>query len=295
MDFTTRFADHVARVEGGIDRLLPAASLPPGRLHEAMRYSMQAGGKRLRPVLLLAAAELFDPDGRTDPLPAAVAVECIHTYSLIHDDLPCMDNDDLRRGRPTCHKAFDEATALLAGDALLTHAFALLARSYRASPRLAVALSGQLAEAAGTGHLIGGQMLDLLYEKSPDVTGEILNQIHVRKTAGMIWAPLVMGGLVGGARPAAIETLRTAGGSLGLAFQIVDDILDATGDAATLGKTPGKDARAGKATFVTLHGVEASRRIAQEQSAAAIQVLRSLPGDTAFLTALAQTLAARQK
>jgi geranylgeranyl pyrophosphate synthase len=295
MDFTTRFANHVARVEGGIDRLLPAASLFPSRLHEAMRYSMQAGGKRLRPVLLLAAAELFDPDGRIDSLPAAVAVECIHTYSLIHDDLPCMDNDDLRRGRPTCHKAFDEATALLAGDALLTYAFALLAKSYRASPRLAVALGEQLAEAAGTGHLIGGQMLDLLYEKAPDLTGGILNQIHIRKTAGMIWAPLVMGGLIGGGRPSAIDTLRAAGRSLGLAFQIVDDILDATGDAAGLGKTPGKDARAGKSTFVTLHGVEASRRMAQEQSAAAIEALRALPGDTSFLVALAHSLATRRK
>jgi geranylgeranyl diphosphate synthase type II len=131
MDFTRSFAEHVARVEQGIERLLPAAEASPGRLHQAMRYSTQAGGKRLRPVLLLAAAELFDPEGRLDPLPAAVAVECVHTYSLIHDDLPCMDNDDLRRGRPTCHKAFDEATALLAGDALLTHAFKLLASSYQ--------------------------------------------------------------------------------------------------------------------------------------------------------------------
>ena len=295
MDFTTIFADHVARVERGIDRLLPAPSLTPSRLHEAMRYSMQAGGKRLRPVLVLAAAELFDPDGWNDPMPAAVAVECIHTYSLIHDDLPCMDNDDLRRGRPTCHKAFDEATALLAGDALLTHAFALLIKSYESNPRLAAALGDQLADAAGSGQLIGGQMLDLLYEKSPEVTGEILDQIHARKTASMIRAPLVMGGLIGGAPSPAIDTLGAAGSRLGLAFQIVDDILDATSDAATLGKTPGKDAKAGKATSVSLRGLEASRRIAQEQSTAAIQALQSLPGDTSFLVALVQTLTTRSK
>ncbi|MDD2765226.1 MAG: polyprenyl synthetase family protein [Opitutaceae bacterium] len=294
MDFTTKFAGHVARVERGIERLLPPADATPGRLHEAMRYSMQAGGKRLRPVLVLATAELFDPEGRSDPLPAAVAVECIHTYSLIHDDLPCMDNDDLRRGRATCHKAFDEATALLAGDALLTHAFALLSTAYAPDPRLAVALCGQLAEAAGTGHLIGGQMLDLLYEKKPGVTAEILDQIHARKTAGMIRAPLVMGGLIGGAPPPAIDTLHAAGRHLGLAFQIVDDILDATGDATTLGKTPGKDARAGKATYVSLHGLEAARRAAGEQSAAALRALQALPGDTAFLTALVKSLDTRK-
>jgi geranylgeranyl pyrophosphate synthase len=222
-------------------------------------------------------------------------VECIHTYSLIHDDLPCMDNDDLRRGRPTCHKAFDEATALLAGDALLTHAFALLIKSYESNLRLAAALGSELADAAGSGQLIGGQMLDLLYEKSAGVTEEILNQIHVRKTARMIQASLVMGALVGGAPSHVIETLRDAGLRLGMAFQITDDILDATSDAATLGKTPGKDAKAGKATSVRLHGLEASRRIASEQSDAAVQALQSLPGDTSFLVALAQSLTTRSK
>jgi geranylgeranyl pyrophosphate synthase len=295
MKFTIRFSDLAARVERGIDRLLPPAGDVPARLHEAMRYSMQAGGKRLRPVLVLAASELFDPDARTDPLPAAVAVECVHTYSLIHDDLPCMDNDDLRRGRPTCHKAFDEATALLAGDALLTHAFVLLNGSYASNPQVAVALCGQLADAAGSRQLIGGQMLDLLHEKSSAVTAEILNDIHARKTAAMIRASLVMGALVGGAAPQAIAILHAAGIKLGLAFQIVDDILDATSDAATLGKTPGKDAQAGKATFVRLHGLAASRQIAKEQSEAAINELRSLPGDTSFLTALVQYLASRNK
>jgi geranylgeranyl pyrophosphate synthase len=293
MEFTAKLADQVARVERGIDRLLPPAHTPPARLHQAMRYSLQAGGKRLRPVLVVAAAELFDPAGRADPLPAAVAIECIHTYSLIHDDLPCMDNDDLRRGRPTCHKAFDEATALLAGDALLTQAFALLATAYPASPGLD--LVRELAVAAGSERLVGGQMSDLLAESDRKVTAAELEFIHLNKTAAMIEAALAMGGLVGGTAPTDLDTLHRAGRHLGLAFQIVDDILDATSDAKTLGKTPGKDAKAGKTTFVSLHGIEISRRRAEEQSAAAVDAMRSLPGDTAFLVALAQSLTKRVK
>jgi geranylgeranyl pyrophosphate synthase len=293
MEFTTKYAGLVARVEHGIDRELPPADAEPSRLHQAMRYSLQAGGKRLRPVLVVGAAELVDPGERFDPIPAAVAVECIHTYSLIHDDLPCMDNDDLRRGRPTCHRAFDESTALLAGDALLTHAFFLLNEAYASQPSLAVGLCRELAIAAGSRHLVGGQMLDLLGERSAGVTDAMLHQIHDGKTAAMIRASLVLGGLIGGATPEVIATLRAGGSSLGMAFQIMDDILDATSDAATLGKTPGKDAKAGKATFVTLHGLETSRRTAEEQSAAALRAFRSLPGDTTFLLGLAQYLTTR--
>ena len=292
-EYAARFAGHAARVEAAIDRLLPPATAVPARLHEAMRYAMQAGGKRLRPVLVLAAAALFDETEGTNPLPAAVAVECIHTYSLIHDDLPCMDDDDLRRGRPTCHRAFDEATALLAGDALLAYAFQLLGEAYRRRVRLAAALSRELAEAAGPGWLVGGQMLDLLGEKDPGATAEALRQIHERKTAAMIRAALTMGGLIGNARAPALKTLRSAGSHLGMAFQIVDDVLDATGDAATLGKTPGKDAKSGKATFVGLCGLERSRQIAEQESAAAIQAFKSLPGETGFLVELTRALAGR--
>jgi geranylgeranyl pyrophosphate synthase len=294
MEFTTKFAGMVERLERGIDRGLPPVDTVPGRLHEAMRYSLQAGGKRLRPVLVLAAAELFDPRERVDPIPAAVAVECIHTYSLIHDDLPCMDNDDLRRGRPTCHRAFDESTALLAGDALLTHAFSLLNEAYASQPSLAVALCRELADAAGSRRLIGGQMLDLLCEKSAAVTDAMLRRIHAGKTAALISASLVSGGLIGGAPTAAIEALRAGGTSLGMAFQVLDDILDATGDAATLGKTPGKDVKAGKATFVALHGLEVSRRTVEKQSAAASRSFRTLPGDTSFLLNLAKHLSTRR-
>ena len=230
-------------------------------------------------------------------MPAAVAIESVHTYSLIHDDLPCMDNDDLRRGRPTVHKAFDEATALLAGDALLTFAFELVARGYPPDPGHALVL--ELADAAGSRRLIGGQVEDLLAERKAGVTPAELEFIHLNKTAAMIEASLAIGGLIGIGTAAESEaggdigTLRRAGRHLGLAFQIVDDVLDATSDTATLGKTAGKDAKAGKATYVRLHGLEASRRFANDCSEAAAAEFRKLPGSAPFLVELAGTLGRR--
>jgi geranylgeranyl pyrophosphate synthase len=206
-----------------------------------------------------------------------------------------MDNDDLRRGRPTAHRAFDEATALLAGDALLTHAFALLANAYGHDPRLATALVRTLAAAAGPGQLVAGQMADLLAEKNAATTAADLDYIHLNKTAALLRASLVMGGLVGGASDPALATLDHAGRQLGLAFQIIDDVLDATADRATLGKTPGKDAVAGKMTSVKLHGIDTARRLARELTAEAIAAIRTLPGDTAFLAGLAETMASRVK
>ena len=294
MDFPAELNRQIARVEVGIDRHLPPAETRPARLHTAMRYSLQAGGKRLRPVLTLAAAELLGVQDDA-ALPAAIALECVHTYSLIHDDLPCMDNDDLRRGRPTAHRAFDEATALLAGDALLTHAFAILATHYAGQPVLGCALVRELAEAAGSRRLIGGQMEDLLSEKKATATGEELTYIHLNKTAAMIEAALVMGGMVGGATGAVLTSLRDIGRNLGLAFQIVDDVLDATSDTATLGKTAGKDARAGKTTYVKLHGLDASRRIAAGHTARARELTDTLPGDSRFLHALIEMMSARSR
>jgi geranylgeranyl diphosphate synthase, type II len=294
MDFTTKLRDRVARVEAGIERLLPAEGVRPARLHAAMRYSLQAGGKRLRPVLVLATAELFDPEGRRDPLPAAVAIECVHTYSLVHDDLPCMDNDDLRRGRATAHKAFDEATALLAGDALLTYAFELVLQAYAGEPSLAAALGREMAEAAGSRRLIGGQMEDLLAEGRRAVTEEELDFIHREKTAAMIELALVMGARLGGASDDDTERLRAAGRELGRAFQIVDDVLDATADSETLGKTAGKDARAGKATAVSLFGLEGARERARRGAERARALLDALPGDRAFLIDLAGALTERR-
>lgn len=296
MDFTTKLNRHIARIETAIDALVPPhpGEAGPSRIHEAMRYSLQAGGKRLRPVIALAAAELF-PAAHPDPAPAGVALECVHTYSLVHDDLPCMDNDDLRRGRPTAHRQFDEATALLAGDALLAQAFLILSTEYAASPRLAASLVRELADAASGRRLVGGQMQDLLSEKKSDATASELEFIHLNKTAAMLEASFVMGGLVGGANDIEISRLRAGGRHLGLAFQIVDDVLDATADSATLGKTAGKDAKVGKTTYVSLHGLDAARRLAAEQTGAALDALKSLPGDTGFLLALAGSMLDRKK
>ena len=281
MDFKTQFETYLHRVKQGLHTLLPDAGTRPARLHEAMAYSLAAGGKRLRPVLCLAAADLAG--SKADALAAAIAIECVHTYSLIHDDLPCMDDDDLRRGRPTLHKAFDEATALLAGDALLTHAFALLPTAYAADSALAAALVRELSEAAGSRRLIGGQMADLLAESQPSITSEELDFIHLNKTAAMIEATLVMGGLCGGSRQEDLDRLRRAGRHTGLAFQIIDDILDVTSDSATLGKTAGKDVAADKTTYVKHHGLDAARRIAHEQTQAALEALNSIPGGAPFL------------
>jgi geranylgeranyl diphosphate synthase type II len=291
MEFTAQLQAYRDAVERGLEALVPPATTRPTRLHAAMRYSLEAGGKRLRPVLTLAAADLFG--AKTDALPAAVAIECIHTYSLIHDDLPCMDNDDLRRGRPTAHKQFDEATALLAGDALLTLAFQLIGRHHAGAPALCAALTREIADAAGSERLIGGQMEDLLAEKKADATAGELEFIHLNKTAAMLTVSLVAGGLCGGATDAQVTALREAGRHLGLAFQIIDDILDATADTATLGKTAGKDAKAGKTTYVKVHGLDASRRHAREQSDAAKAALARLPGGAPFLQTLVENMAAR--
>ena len=292
MDFASELKRHVSQVERGLDDHVPPAHTRPERLHAAMRYTLEAGGKRLRPVIVLAVGEIFGAAPHS-AVPAAVALECVHTYSLIHDDLPCMDNDDLRRGRPTAHKAFDEATALLAGDALLTHAFALLSTAYAGQPVLAQALCRELADAAGSRRLIGGQMADLLAEKNARADAAELDFIHLNKTAAMIEAAFVMGGLVGHATAENLESLRALARDLGLAFQIIDDVLDATADSATLGKTAGKDAKAGKATYVSIHGIDASRQMAAQRTAAALGRIRALPGDTRFLVSLAEAMATR--
>ena len=240
-----------------------------------MRYSVFAGGKRIRPLLCLAAAEAVGgEDGREDAMPFACAVELIHTFSLIHDDLPAMDNDDLRRGRPTCHKAFDEATAILAGDALHTLAFEVIAGIDHASSKGGRVLQalGELARACGTSGLIGGQMDDLKFE-GLEATPADLERIHRTKTGALIVGTVVGGAILGGGSDEEVARLRAFAEPIGLAFQIVDDILDVSGDARSLGKTPGKDAQAGKATWVALFGVEASQSRAQALQAQALEAL----------------------
>ena len=284
----TKLQEYQARFETALDTLLPAAQTRPARLHRAMRYTMESGGKRLRPALLIAAAELVP--GRSDPLPAAVAVECLHTYTLTHDDLPCMDDGELRRGKPSCHRQFDEATAVLAGDALNTFAFYVLARHYRDDPALATALIEDLAFASGSERLIGGQMEDIEAERSGEVEAEKVDYIHRNKTAALLTASLTMGGRLSAAGPAQIEKLARIGGHLGSAYQIVDDILDATGDTGTLGKTAGADQAANKATYVSQFGLEASRNEVRRRTGDAAEECRGLEGDATFLVELTRSL-----
>ncbi len=285
--------DHYSELaRKGINRYLPIANDRPPRLHEAMRYSLGGGGKLIRPVLVLAGNSLYPT--LADPIPAAVAVECLHTYSLIHDDLPSMDDSDLRRGRATCHVQYDEATAVLAGDALLTHAFWLLADSYRDLPEIATSLIHELGDAAGSRKLIGGQMEDILGEKN-DYTAEQIDFIHLNKTAALFTSSLMMGVYTTTANQATHHSIRTVGRNLGLAYQIIDDVLDATSDSSTLGKTAGADMVNEKNTYVNLHGLDHSRAKAKELTGSAIEHLSQLDADTTFIETLIQRLEFRLK
>ncbi|RYD37015.1 MAG: polyprenyl synthetase family protein [Verrucomicrobiaceae bacterium] len=249
--------EQTARIDAALERLLPSADTPPATLHAAIRHSMFAGGKRLRPVLLLAACEACGGDAE-QALPAACAVECIHTYSLIHDDLPCMDDDDFRRGRPTCHKVYGEAVAVLAGDALQPMAFELLLQSPAGPGYRTADLVRELAVTAGSLHLIAGQVRDLEGE-GKKISFDELRLIHEGKTAALLTASLRLGGMVAGATPAQLEALTAFGHALGLAFQVIDDILDVTQTSEKLGKTAGKDAASEKSTYPAILGLEASR------------------------------------
>jgi geranylgeranyl diphosphate synthase, type II len=287
-----QLAELRSQIDLALDRALPEESKWPVRVHAAMRYSVFAGGKRVRPLLALAAAHAIGGDeGRARVLPFACAVELIHTFSLIHDDLPAMDDDDLRRGRPTCHKAFDEATAILAGDALQTLAFEIVATGTGSVERSGVVLQALalLARACGTAGLIGGQMDDLKYE-GIEARPEDIERIHRTKTGALIVATVVGGGLLAGATPAQTDALRAYAEPIGLAFQIIDDILDVSSDAAVLGKTPGKDAKSGKATWVALHGLEASRQHAADLNAQAMGALSSFGSEATMLRDLASRI-----
>jgi geranylgeranyl pyrophosphate synthase len=258
-----------------------------------MRWSLFAGGKRLRPALLLAAGRAF---GATDAqlLNAACALEMIHTYSLIHDDLPSMDNDDLRRGRPTCHIRFDEATAILAGDALLTLAFQTIAEEDGLSADVRVGMIAEVARAAGTPHgMIAGQAYDLAAE-SRAVAGDELERIHHHKTGALIRAAVRSGARIAGASADEMEAVTVYGAQLGLLFQITDDLLDVTATAEDLGKTPGKDERARKATYPALYGIEASRTLARAAHDRACAALDTLERQTITLRAIADFILERR-
>ncbi len=285
MEFKEKLDAYVEQVEQAFDTLLPPATTRPSQIHQAMRYSLTAGGKRIRPALALAVAERFDPE--VDALPAAVAIECLHTYTLIHDDLPAMDDSPLRRGVPTCHIQFDEATAVLAGDALLTYAFELLATHYAAIPEIAVALVKTLSETAGSQRLIGGQMEDILGEER-DLDPDELEFIHLNKTAALIETSLEMGAIIARASPARVQAVKTYGRCIGLGFQIMDDLLDATSDADTMGKAVRADVAARKATYVAIHGLDKSRVALAELTEKACAISDSL--DAPFLRSLATYL-----
>jgi farnesyl diphosphate synthase len=257
--FPEALAEAAALTDASLSRLLAVPEGPEARVFEAMRYSALAPGKRLRPFLVLASAQLFSVAQRS-ALQAAAAVELIHAYSLVHDDLPAMDNSDLRRGRPTCHKQFDDATAVLAGDALLTLAFEVLAQSdTHGDPAVRCELVAALAKAAGGHGMVGGQMFDLLAEKDPTLDIGAITRLQRLKTGALIAFSCEAGAILGKAPPDARVALRGYAHDLGLAFQIADDLLDVEGSAAETGKPVGSDAAAGKATFVSILGVERAR------------------------------------
>jgi len=282
-----------AAVNRALEDFLPPAEFKPATIHRAMRYSIFAGGKRLRPALCLAAAEACGGSWRR-ALPLACAVECIHTYSLIHDDLPAMDNDDYRRGKLTNHKVFGEGIAILAGDALLTEAFAIAA-TCAATPRYSHrVMLREIWEAAGSRQLIAGQVADLEGEGKRTSAAQ-LRYIHERKTAALLRCSLRLGGMSANGAPAQIEALGDFGHKVGLAFQIIDDILDVTQTSEQLGKTAGKDTRSRKATYPAIIGLEKSRQMAENLTARAFGALRIFHGRARALEALAAHLLRRDR
>ena len=292
-DLEAFLATRTELVNRALDRFLPAERVKPATIHKAMRYSLFAGGKRMRPALCLAAAAACG--GReVDAVPLACAVECIHTYSLIHDDLPAMDNDDYRRGKLTNHKVFGEGIAVLAGDALLTQAFEVAAQcqGWPRYPHRQIIL--ELARASGSLQLIAGQVADLEAEGQPIATAQ-LRYIHERKTSALLCASVRLGGMSANCTPAQLQALTDFGYHVGLAFQVIDDILDVTQTSEKLGKTAGKDTKAQKATYPAIVGLEKSRRIAAQLTARAFAALKVFRGRAPALEALAEFLLKRDR
>jgi len=286
------FEEDLASVDAALQRLLPAAETRPASIHEAMRYCVFAGGKRLRPILCLETARIFSSDV-APALHPACAIEFIHTYSLIHDDLPALDNDDLRRGKPTCHKQFGEAIAILAGDALLTLAFETIAATPVDAGRRVKMLT-EISSAAGTVNgMVGGQVADLEAE-GKSVGPETLEYIHRSKTAALIRASISAGALCMGAADSDVVRLRRFGETIGWAFQVTDDILDVEESSAALGKTAGKDAEQQKATYPSLYGLERSHQIADQLSAQAIAELKAYGDNASRLHEIARYLVHRR-
>ena len=293
MDIRTYMAEARAITDARLKELLPAETAYPEVIHQAMAYSVFAGGKRFRPMLALAACETVC--GKREPaLDAACAMECIHTYSLIHDDLPGMDDDDYRRGKLTNHKVFGEGMAILAGDALLTYAFEILAgMANEANSRQMIQIIAEVSRASGTAGMIGGQVVDIISEQTKP-TAELLHYIHNHKTGALIVASVRMGAILGGADEAQLAALTEYARQLGLAFQITDDILDVVGDESKIGKPVGSDEKNEKATFPALFGLEQSRVMAQEAVDAALAALEPFGEQADMLAQLAQYLLSRE-
>ena len=294
MDWNERYPEYCKRIESALPQYLPETDTPQGKVSEAMAYSLLGGGKRIRGCLVLAMCELCGGELES-ALPIACAVEMVHAYSLIHDDLPCMDNDTLRRGKPTCHIQFDEATALLAGDALLTHAFSAVNSAYfngTIPADTVLRCISQLARAAGVEGMIGGQMIDIAHDSQP-MTPELLEEMHAMKTGALIRASAVMGCLAAGAPRDIVLQADLYAARIGLAFQIVDDILDATGDSSTLGKST-SDAQNHKTTYVTLYGEENAREMVRRLVLEADLAVKGTVLDDKLLYDLADTLAKRK-
>jgi geranylgeranyl diphosphate synthase type II len=293
MNLKEYLAARIARVEAALERWVPAEIAPPATIHRAMRYSLFAGGKRVRPVLCIGAAEALGrgPMGIED---AACTLEMIHTYSLIHDDLPALDNDELRRGRPTNHVVFGEAMAILAGDSLLTLAFEVLGKLPHAANDVRARLVAELATASGTaGGMIGGQVHDIEGEGQPP-TAELLEQIHRAKTGALLRCSVRMGAIYAGASDDELSKLSAFGEHIGLAFQIVDDILDVEETSETLGKTAGKDQAQQKITFPAVYGLDLSKRMAEQEREAAHAALQSFGAAAEPLRALADFIVKRK-
>ncbi len=272
MELKRYLAARAKEVDAALDRFLPKKTAAPATIHAAMRYTVFAGGKRLRPILTLAAAEACGGDP-VNALAPACAVEVLHTYSLVHDDLPCMDDDDLRRGRPTCHKVYGEGMAVLTGDALLTEAFLMLAQTPASKRYSAKDYVAELALTGGSRKLIGGQVLDLEGE-GKKLTKAGLIKIHEAKTAALLTTSLRLGGMTANATPKQLEALTAFGYALGLAFQVIDDILDVTQSTEVLGKTAGKDVAVEKSTYPAVLGLEKSRKEAAKLTQQAMDALK---------------------
>ena len=282
-------ADVRRQTEAALERLVPAADVAPMRLHEAIRWSLFAGGKRIRPAIVFATGRTFGGED-AQLVTAAAAVEMIHTYSLIHDDLPAMDDDDLRRGKPTCHKQFGEATAILAGDVLQTLAFKAIAEDAALTAEVKVKVISGLAAGAGTpAGMVSGQQLDLTAEGCTLTVDEI-EQIHSQKTGALIAAAACSGAIIGGATDAELAAINNYGRKLGLLFQITDDLLDVTQPTETLGKTAGKDISSQKATYPALLGIDETRNLADKIHHDALNVLGTLQRDTALLNSLSDLI-----